>query len=59
MVIILTLFVFLGIGVITFSNNSPDSGVPEDPEAIEYFIPDLAGTKMSSTTLTSLIMPSS
>lgn len=44
MVIILTLFVFLGIGVITFSNNSPDSGVPEDPEAIEYFIPDLTGS---------------
>ena len=43
-VIILTLFVFFGIGVITFSNNSPDSGVPEDPEAIEYFIPDLAGS---------------
>ena len=42
--IILTLFVFFGIGVITFSNNSPDSGVPEDPEAIEYFIPDLAGS---------------
>lgn len=43
-VIILTLFVFFGIGVITFSNNSPDSGVPDDPEAIEYFIPDLAGS---------------
>ena len=43
-VIILTLFVFFGIGVITFSNNSPDSGVPENPEAIEYFIPDLAGS---------------
>ena len=43
-VIILTLFVFFGIGVITFSNNSPDSGVPDDPETIEYFIPDLAGS---------------
>ena len=43
-VIILTLLVFFGIGVMTFSNNSPDSGVPDDPEAIEYFIPDLAGS---------------
>ena len=43
-VIILTLLVSFGIGTITFSNNSPDSGVPEDPEAIEYFIPDLAGS---------------
>lgn len=43
-VIILTLLVFFGIGVITFSNNSPDTSAAEDPEAIEYFIPDLAGS---------------
>lgn len=43
-VIILTLFVLFGIGMITFSNNSPDTSVTEDPEAIEYFIPDLSGS---------------
>ena len=41
--IILTLFVFFGIGIITFSNNSPDTSI-SDPEEIEYFIPDLAGS---------------
>lgn len=43
-VIILILFVFFSIGVISFSNNSPDTSVTDDPEAIEYFIPDLAGS---------------
>ena len=43
-VMILTLFVLFGIGMITFSNNSPDTSVTEDPEAIEYFIPDLSGS---------------
>ena len=43
-VIILTLLVFFGIGAITFSNNSPDTSVSDDPEAIEYFIPDLTGS---------------
>ena len=43
-VIILTLLVFFGIGVITFSNNSPETSAAENPEAIEYFIPDLAGS---------------
>lgn len=43
-VIILTLFVLFGIGMITFSNNSPDTSVTEDPEAIEYFIPDISGS---------------
>lgn len=42
-IIILTLFVFFGIGIITFSNNSPDTSI-SDPEEIEYFIPDLAGS---------------
>lgn len=41
--IILTLFVFFGVGIITFSNNSPDTSIT-DPEEIEYFIPDLAGS---------------
>lgn len=41
--IILTLFVLFGIGIITFSNNSPDTSI-SDPEEIEYFIPDLAGS---------------
>ena len=41
--IILTLFVFFGVGIITFSNNSPDTSIA-DPEEIEYFIPDLAGS---------------
>lgn len=43
-VIILTFLVLFGIGAITFSNNSPDSSIADDPEAIEYFIPDLAGS---------------
>ena len=43
-VIILILFVFFTIGAISFSNNSPDTSVTDDPEAIEYFIPDLAGS---------------
>ena len=43
-VIILTLFVFFGIGVITFSNNSPETSVTEDQEEIVYFIPDMAGS---------------
>ena len=43
-VIILILFVFFSIGVISFSNNSPDTSVTDDPETIEYFIPDLAGS---------------
>ena len=42
-IITLTLFVFFGIGIITFSNNSPDTSI-SDPEEIEYFIPDLAGS---------------
>ena len=42
-IIILTLFVFFGIGIITFSNNSPDTSIT-DPEEIEYFIPDLEGS---------------
>lgn len=42
-IITLTLLVFFGIGVITFSNNSPDTNI-SDPEEIEYFIPDLAGS---------------
>ena len=42
-IITLTLLVFFGIGVITFSNNSPDTSI-SDPEEIEYFIPDLAGS---------------
>ena len=42
-VIILILFVFFTIGAITFSNNSPDTSI-SDPEEIEYFIPDLAGS---------------
>ncbi len=42
-IITLTLLVFFGIGVITFSNNSPDTTI-SDPEEIEYFIPDLAGS---------------
>ncbi len=41
--IILTLFVLFGIGIITFSNNSPDTSIT-NPEEIEYFIPDLAGS---------------
>ena len=43
-VIILILFVFFTIGAISFSNNSPDTSVTDDPEAIEYFIPDLVGS---------------
>lgn len=43
-VIILTLFVFFGIGVITFSNNSPETSVTENQEEIVYFIPDMAGS---------------
>ena len=43
-VIALILFVFFTIGAISFSNNSPDTSVTDDPEAIEYFIPDLAGS---------------
>lgn len=43
-IITLTLLVFFGIGIITFSNNSPDTNVTDDPESIEYFIPDLAGS---------------
>ena len=43
-VIILILFVFFTIGAISFSNNSLDTSVTEDPDAIEYFIPDLAGS---------------
>ena len=43
-VIILILFVFFTIGAISFSNNSPDTSMTDDPEAIEYFIPDLAGS---------------
>ena len=42
-IITLTLLVFFGIGVITFSNNSPDTSI-SDPDEIEYFIPDLAGS---------------
>ena len=42
-IITLTLLVFFGTGVITFSNNSPDTSI-SDPEEIEYFIPDLAGS---------------
>ena len=42
-IITLTLFVFFGIGIITFSNNSPDTSI-SDMEEIEYFIPDLAGS---------------
>lgn len=42
-IITLTLFVFFGIGIITFSNNSPDTSI-SDAEEIEYFIPDLAGS---------------
>lgn len=42
-IITLTLFVFFGIGIITFSNNSPDTNI-SDTEEIEYFIPDLAGS---------------
>ena len=43
-IITLTLLVFFGIGILTFSNNSPDTSVTDDPDAIEYFIPDLAGS---------------
>ena len=43
-VIVLILFVFFTIGAISFSNNSPDTSATDDPEAIEYFIPDLAGS---------------
>ena len=43
-VIVLILFVFFTIGAISFSNNSPDTSGMDDPEAIEYFIPDLAGS---------------
>lgn len=43
-VIILTLFVFFGIGVITFSNNSPETSVTDNQEEIVYFIPDMAGS---------------
>ena len=43
-VIVLILFVFFTIGAISFSNNSPDASVTNDPESIEYFIPDLAGS---------------
>ena len=43
-VIILTLFVFFGIGTITFSNNSPETSITEDQEEIVYFIPDLTGS---------------
>ena len=43
-VIILILFVFFTIGAISFSNNSPDTSVTDDPDSIEYFIPDLAGS---------------
>ena len=43
-VIVLILFVFFTIGAISFSNNSPDASVTDDPESIEYFIPDLAGS---------------
>lgn len=42
-IITLTLFVFFGIGIITFSNNSPDTSI-SDTEEIEYFIPDLTGS---------------
>ena len=42
-IITLALFVFFGIGIITFSNNSPDTSI-SDTEEIEYFIPDLAGS---------------
>ena len=43
-VIILTLFVFFGIGTITFSNNSPETSITENQEEIIYFIPDLTGS---------------
>lgn len=43
-VIVVTLFVFFGVGTITFSNNSPDTSVTDDPEEIVYFIPDLTGS---------------
>ena len=43
-IITLTLLVFFGIGILTFSNNSPDTSVTDDPDTIEYFIPDLAGS---------------
>lgn len=43
-VVILTLFVFFGVGVITFSNNSPETRITDNGEEIEYFIPDLAGS---------------
>ena len=43
-VIVLILFVFFTIGAISFSNNSPDTSVTDDPDAIEYFIPDLEGS---------------
>lgn len=42
-VIVLILFIFFTIGAISFSNNSPDTSIT-DPEEIEYFIPDLAGS---------------
>ena len=43
-VIILIFLVFFGIGVITFSNNSPDGTVDPETGEYEYFIPDLAGS---------------
>ena len=43
-VIILICLVFFGIGVITFSNNSPDGTVDPETGEYEYFIPDLAGS---------------
>lgn len=43
-VIILVFLVFFGIGVITFSNNSPDGTVDPETGEYEYFIPDLAGS---------------
>ena len=43
-VIIVTLFVFFGIGAITFSNNSPETSITENQEKIVYFIPDLEGS---------------
>ena len=43
-VIILIFLVFFGIGVITFSNNSPDGSVDPETGEYEYFIPDLAGS---------------
>ena len=43
-VIIVTLFVFFGIGAITFSNNSPETSITENQEEIVYFIPDLEGS---------------